>query len=142
MNALFQRLRQLGIDHNISFTGQELLKDCIIGFAGMHRKVLVLKQLNDTAFQSFVIDLNEVKRCTVRKQYGAIRTGELKAKKLDHYLEEMVLHFELKNGKPPVEVLFYKHPGNYVGEIAELEQKARYWSTILTKMCVPLEKTA
>ena len=61
MNLLFQRLRQLGIDNNVSFSGQELLKDCIIGFAGVHRKVFVLKQLDDTAFQSFVIDLNEVK---------------------------------------------------------------------------------
>ena len=142
MNHLFQRLRQLGIDNNVSFSGQELLKDCIIGFAGIHRKVFVLKQLSDIAFQSFVIDLNEVKRCTVRKQYGAIRTGELKVRKLDHYLEEMVLHFELKNGEPPVEVLFYKHSDNHVGEIAELERKARYWSAILSKLCLSLVKTA
>lgn len=142
MNLLFQRLRQLGIDNNVSFSGQELLKDCIIGFAGMHRKVFVLKQLDDIAFQSFVIDLNEVKRCTVRKQYGAIRTGELKERKLDHYLEEMMLHFELSNGKPPVEILFYKHSDNNVLEVTELEKKARYWGTILSKMCVSLKKTA
>jgi len=140
MNQLLQQFNGLGSAGNLAFSSQEVLKDVIFGLDGLQRKILVLRKLDNAAFHSCVIDLNEVKSCTVKKYYGTIRGGELAIGKLDQYLKKMVLHFELNKGLPSVEILFYRDISNTVEEIPGLENKARNWEIILSKMCAPVRK--
>lgn len=140
MNNLLKHFSRLGAENGLNFSSQELLKNSILGLDGVHRKILVVtKEENLTG--SFIIDLNQVKNCTVKKVYGTINVGDLKKGKLDQYLERIILHFEM-NGKPSVEIIFYKHFDNHVYETQELEQKARHWETILSKMQTPLKNIA
>ncbi len=140
MNNLLKHFSQLGTENGLNFSSQELLKNCILGLDGVHRKILVVTKEEDFT-GSFIIDLNQVKNCTVKKIYGMINVGDLKNHKLDQYLEKIILHFEL-HGKPSVEIVFYKHFDNHVYETLELEQKARHWETILSKMQTPLKNIA
>lgn len=132
MNNLLKNFSHLGIENGLSFSSQELLKNSILGLDGVHRKILVVRNEEDF-FDSFIIDLNQVKNCTVKKIYGTINVGDLKNHKLEQYLEKIILHFEL-NGKPSVEIIFYQHFENHIHETLELEQKARHWESILSKM--------
>ena len=68
---------------------------------GIRRKILVINSDENAAPSFVLIDLNEVKCCSVRKQYGTIQGGALKKRPLEQYLQSMVLHFELENDKPP-----------------------------------------
>jgi hypothetical protein len=140
MNQLLNHFSQLGIQNNLSFSSQESLKDCMLGLDGIHRKMLVVKR-EDGIFGSFIIDLNEVNNCSVKKVYGTIKAGDLKSHKLEQYLEKIVLHFDLNN-KPAVEIVFYKHFDNNIYQTMEMEQKARAWETILSKMLLPMKKIA
>lgn len=141
MNQLLNAFRQRGAEHNLSFSSQEIFKDGIIGLDGVHRKLLVLERDADKDLSSFVIDLNEVKSCSVKKEYGTINSGDLKARKLEQYLKQISLHFVVYD-KPSVDVVFYEHFENHVFEIGELENKAKHWEAILSKMIAPLKKTA
>jgi hypothetical protein len=132
MNKLLKHFSQLGIENDLSFSSQERFKNCILGLDGIHRKVLVVTR-EDAGFGSFIINLREVRNCSVKKIYGSINVGDLKKTKLEQYLERIVLHFELNNHSS-VEIVFYKHFENHLLEVPELEQKAKQWDAILSKM--------
>lgn len=140
MNNLLKYFSQLGTENNLNFSSQEVLNNSVLGLDGVNRKILVVTK-EDGFYTSFIIDLSEVKICTVKKNYGSIKVGDLKNHKLDQYLEKIVLHFELMH-KPPVEVVFYQNSDNHIYETKELEQKAKHWETILMKMHTPIKNIA
>jgi hypothetical protein len=142
MNRILSRVNSLESKYNLGFSSQEILKNCVIGMDGLRRKILVINSDENTAPSFVLIDLNEVKCCSVKKQYGTIQGGALKKKPLEQYLQSIELHFELANDKPPVDVLLYDHRRNNVSEIRKLEEKARRWETLISKMQMPSEKRA
>jgi hypothetical protein len=142
MNQLINRFSKIGSENNMTFSSQEILKDCILGLDGINKKLLILKNKDKNSFTSTIIDLKEVKICSVKKQYGAIAGGALQNNKIETYLENILLHFERENASP-VEVVFYNYIENYNSEISDLTQKATHWETILNKMLKPqLKKIA
>lgn len=140
MNRLLKHFSQLGTGNDLNFSSQEVLNNCILGVDGIHRKVLVVTR-EDGFFSSFIVDLNRIKTCSVKKIYGTIRAGDLKSHKLEQYLEKITLHFEMADGTS-VQIPFYKHFENPIHESSALEQKARHWETILSKMQMPLKNIA
>jgi hypothetical protein len=140
MNNILKHFNQLGTENNLSFSSQELLNQCVLGLDGVNRKILVVTSENNN-YSSFIIDLNEVKNCKVKKIFGTIMAGSLKDHKLEQYLEKIVLQFEL-HGKPSGEVVFYSNLENHIYEIQELEQRAKHWETILSKMQMHLKNIA
>ena len=142
MNRLLHRFSELGSHYNLTFSSQEILLDCIIGLDGVHRKILVAKSTGDVITQTELVDLPEIKSCSVIKHYGTIKGGELTEKKLQTCLEWLALRFERDNN-PPVEILFYHHGKYPPGEAGKLEKKARHWETMLSKLIhLPVRKIA
>ena len=141
MNQLLHAFHKAGSEHNLTFSSQEILKDSIIGLDGVHRKLLVLERTPHNVFNSFVIDLNEVRSCLVKKEYGTSRGGDQEGPKPAQYLQTIALHFKLADG-PTADVFFYKHFENNIYQMAELESKAKHWEAILTKMLAPMKKAA
>jgi hypothetical protein len=137
MNQLLNQFSRAGTENNLSFSSQELLNNCVLGLDGVNRKILVVTK-QDHDYTSLIIDLNEVKSCMVKKMFGTIKADAYKEGKLEQYLEQIVLHFDL-SGKPAVEIVFYKNFENHVYETMELEQKARRWEAILSKMNTALK---
>jgi hypothetical protein len=142
MRELHLRFSRLGTENKLTFSSQEALKDLLIGLDGIQRKLLVLKRQDNNTFHSFAVDLGNVKSCSVKKYYGTINSGGLKTKKLEQYLEKITLHFEFAGGSPAKEILFYKHFDHHLVEIPELEQKARHWELMLSKLLTPTKKVA
>ena len=140
MDSILKHFSQLGTENGMSFSGQELLHHCILGLDGVSRKILVVTK-EDKHYSSFIINLDEVKTCMVKKIYGTIDAGELKTHKLEQYLERIVLHFKFQT-RPPAEVVFYQNFHNHIYELPELEQKAKHWEAILSKMQRPAKNIA
>lgn len=140
MNNILKHFSQLGAENTLNFSSQELLYHCVLGLDGINRKILVVTR-EDAFYSSLIINLNEVKNCTVKKIFATIKVGDLKKHKLEQYLEKIVLHFEL-HGKPSVEIVFYQNSNNHIYESLELEQKAKHWEAILSKMQKPLKNIA
>lgn len=134
MKQLIDHFSRVGSKYNLAFSSQEILKDCIMGFDGIQRKLLVLSGINKGAFRPYIIDLNEVISCSVKKYYGRIGANGLQKRKLEQYLEKMVLHFGFRSKKEPADILFYKQTDNDIIELPELERKAGKWRDILSKM--------
>ncbi|MFL5786750.1 MAG: hypothetical protein ACJ748_01745 [Flavisolibacter sp.] len=139
MNNLLKYFNQLGTENDFNISSQEILNSCILGLDGVHRKILVVTK-EDGYLGSFIIDLNQVKTCLIKKIYGTINQDDLKKHKMDQFLEKITLHFDLNN-KPSVEIVFYNHFENHIYEAYELEQKAKHWEIILSKMKAPLKNS-
>lgn len=135
MNKLLNQFNQLATENNLRFSSQEILNHLVLGLDGINRKILVVT-VEDKNYRSFLIDMREVKNCSVKKIFGTIKAGDLKHHKLEQYLEKIVLNFELYR-EPPVEILFYRNIVNHIYEMQELEQKAKHWETVLFKMITP-----
>ena len=134
MNHLTNRFSELGSRYQVNFTSQAILKDEILGIDGVQRKLLILNTTDKNEMPHELIDLDELRHCSVKKLYGSINNGDLKNKKLEQYLEKIVLCFEFHMKKPAIEVSFYNHLKNHLFEIPELEQKAKDWESFLSKM--------
>jgi uncharacterized pyridoxamine 5'-phosphate oxidase family protein len=127
--------RDIAAVHNLSFTGQEVLRALAIGLDGPNRKLVIVEEKNDT-YDPQVIDLQEVHTCRIKKVYTAIHSNDYKRNRPDDYLKSMALELDLRNRKYPVVVTFYSNEQNSVHEIAELEARVRSWETMLSKMLV------
>ena len=134
MSHLLNKISEVGTKHELSFSSHEILKDSIVGVDGIHRKILFVKKLNFETYEHYLIDLDEVKSCSVKKTYGSIKAGETNGKNLEQYLQNIFLHFEFNGSKPAFDISFYDHTENNIYQIKEMEFKARHWEIFLTKM--------
>ncbi len=133
MNTLLQYFKEIAIKSHLRISSQELLKDCVFGIDGINRKLLIVKNQNET-FCSSVINLDDIKRCSIKKEYRSIGANGLESKRLEHYLSKIFLRLEFANGREGTEVLFYQDRSNPLYEVHKLTNKARLWETMLSKM--------
>src|SRR5688572_2735104 len=140
MDDLLKKISKIGSTHQLSFSSQELLHNSVLGLDGVHRKILFVTSENEN-YRSVMIDLDTVKNCTVKKTYGKIKAGDLKKQRLDQYVESIDLHFDLLNDSTS-DVRFYQNLVNHTHEVALMEQKAKHWEAILSKMLRPQEARA
>lgn len=134
MKQLLDYFSRLGSKYHLNFSGQEILKDCILGFDGVNKKLLLLSGIGQGLYREQVIDLNEVSRCSVKKYYGRIKANALATASLDQYLEKMEVQMDFHNNKEAVVIPFYKPASSTLNELPQLEQKARRWKTLLAKL--------
>ena len=134
MKQIFNRLSELGIKNNLRFSSQELLENAVIALDGMQGKLLVINGIAKDKYDEALIDLDELKSCSLKKEYGSIRVGDLKKRKLEQLLNKISLHFEFRNNKEPVDVPFYEHSEADNLNVSEMELKAKHWGIILSKM--------
>ncbi|MBE7172988.1 MAG: hypothetical protein INR73_20595 [Williamsia sp.] len=144
MNKCLSWVSEMGTKHNLTFSSQEILKDSILCLDGIRRQLLILKNFEEVIYFSELIDLREIKSCSLKKQYGSTYGAAFQSRKPeDSYLETIYLNFEFASNREPIDVKFFNHIENHPGEMAALEQRARDWEILLSKMMqTSLEKTA
>lgn len=140
VNSLLKDFSRLGTEHNLSFSGQEILNQTVLGFDGIQRKILVTTREEEVR-DFFIIDLDEVKNCRVKKIQGTINSVDSKDLKPEQFLEKIVLHFDL-HSKPSAQIVFYHNLVNHIYEAQELEQKAKHWESVFLKMHAPVKNIA
>jgi len=133
--SMLSFFRDIAAVHNLSFTGQEVLRALAIGLDGPKKKLVIVEEKNDS-YDPQVIDLQQVHSCRIKKIYTAIHSSDYKKNRPDDYLKSIALELDLKTSKAPVVVFFYRNEQNSVHEIAELEARVRSWETMLSKMLI------
>jgi hypothetical protein len=131
-DRMLRRFSRLGSEHNMSFTSQEILNDCIIGIDGIHKKMLVITATGEE-YKWMVIDLLTVRSCAVTRLYHS-SNSEMKQPPEDGQLQRVVLRFDLEDGKDSMDIPFFDFSRDHVFRLAELEQKAGNWHACLDKL--------
>jgi hypothetical protein len=132
---LLWKFTQTCARYGLLCTSQELLTSQMIGLDAPGRKVIILRQ-HYNEYDSKILYLGELKRCTVIQSYKSIPAGDLEYKALDTYLETLALSFEFEDETDSELVYFYKHTTNHIHQLTELEIKARGWAGVISEFIV------
>ena len=131
---LLTHFSKAGTENNLSFSSQEILENGIIGLDGIQRKLLVLKKIDEGKYDSLVLDLNDVKSCSKKKIYRSVNIGTEKKEKFENQIDKIVLAFDFSDNRQPIHISFFDPVMTHIFAMPELEQKAKNWETILTKL--------
>lgn len=131
--ALLTTISGLGSRSGLSFTGQEILSDSIIGFDGLKKKILVLED-SQSVYRWYTISLEEVSHCTVQKTYRAAAVPSTGLPAISGYVDRVELIFHCRDREEPLAVPFYSAASNEAIELPALEARARNWQRFLTKL--------
>lgn len=131
--ALLTTISKLGSRNDLSFTGQEVLSESVMGFDGIRKKLLVLENAQ-SVYRWYTIHLEEVSTCTVQKTYRTPALHSSGTPAISGYVERVELVFHRNDGKEPLSVPFYSAEGNEAVELPALEARAHNWQRFLTKL--------
>jgi len=126
-------LSKWGSAFNLSFSSHAILSNKIIGLDEIKRKLLVAEKNNESG-RPYIIELAKVTAITVKKIYNSIKAGALKTRRVEEFLESIVLQLECANQKDPVVLPFYERNLSEIQDLRGLEKKARNWQLILSKI--------
>jgi hypothetical protein len=130
---LFRRLSKEGANNNLIFCSQEMLDNAVIGFDGIHRKILVLER-NKNKYSSKIISLDEVGHCQLLTNEGIIEPSEFKKLSQQISTGMLALHFEFTNHHEPASIIFNNGISKPAREFSLLKAKAEYWCVMFSKM--------
>ncbi len=105
----------------------------IIALDTQKRKLLFAKKKPD-ASSCLVVDLTNLKTCTLKKEYTSINSGELKTKKLHQFLKSIVLRLVFGNGSEMVSLPLFDAQTEMADNIEQLEVQAKKWEGLVLKM--------
>ena len=105
----------------------------VIALDDVKRKLLFTKSAPGTS-SCLIIDLDNLETCILKKEYNSINAGDLKKKKLHQFLKSMFLHLVFKNGTGPVSLRLFDSQNRQQDNVAEIEEKAAKWQTIVSKL--------
>lgn len=126
--ALLQQFNSACHEHGINCTGQELLKNGLLGLDAPRQKLLVAT-IDQQALNIQCVDFNRLKSCSCKRNH-AQAAGNNK----EQWLQAVALVFYFKDGAEPCSFNFYDHTIHHIYELSELEQKARDWEMLISKM--------
>ncbi len=141
MENLFLNLSKEGSANNLIFCSQEMLHNKVIGIDGIHRKVMILEEINHK-YNASILSLDEVQNCELKKNYESLNMREHKRFGIKKMLQKIELQFEFKNDAQPASITFYDRAVNSGKEIVLMKAKAEYWNVMLSKMLTRKEVKA
>ncbi|MCW3112523.1 MAG: hypothetical protein JWR18_919 [Segetibacter sp.] len=116
---------------SLHFSSQEEVGAHLMALDVLKRKLLYARKTPRTT-SCLIIDLNQLQACSLKKEYSSIAAGELKSKKLHHFLKSVFLNLVFKNGT--VSLPLYDVQKQQQGDVEQLETQAKKWQNNLSKL--------
>ena len=145
LNSRFRRLcniSRLARRARLSISNQDEVGSNVIALDVVKRKLLYAKKA-PAASSCLIIDLNNLETCSIRKEYSGINAGELRTKKLHHFLKSVLLKLVFKNGTGAVSLALFDAQKESLDNPEQLEAQARKWENLVSKLLpLPLGERA
>lgn len=134
--SLCRNLSRQGAANNLTFCSQDILQNKVIGFDGIHRKIMILEKKKD-GYYSSIISLDEVHDCQLVTSQGLINNSNFKRVAGVNHPATLELQFEFNNHIQTASIIFSNGIANSKKEFAFLKAKAEYWRIMFSKMLSP-----
>ncbi|HEY0731893.1 MAG TPA: hypothetical protein VGD33_05715 [Chitinophagaceae bacterium] len=66
MDFLIDHFSRLAMEQNLNLSGQQLLRDAVMGIDGLHRKFILVRKRHQ-GIETMVADLDDIKSCSIKK---------------------------------------------------------------------------
>ena len=127
-------IKKLGRRRGMNISSHEELGESAFALDPSKKELIVLTSGPKKSFFT-VINLANVKKCTVVKKYRSIRAGEMKKKSLRDFIKSIRLNLEFNNNIAAVSLPLYKDRSKMAPEDAEA--KAMQWQAVLSGLIQP-----
>jgi hypothetical protein len=124
-------IRKLAKERSLYFSSHGQVGDNVMALDILKRKLLYARKTPATT-SYLIVDLNGLEGCSLKKEYSSIAAGELKYRKLHHFLKSVFLNLVFKNRT--VSLPLYDVKKQQQGDVEQLEAQAKKWETIVSKM--------
>ena len=131
---LVNRFRKLAGDHDLSFIDEEIMDNLAIGLDYEQRKLLVLKKINGSNYESTVVDLSEIGSFKKRDIYGRVYPEKYAVLNDVVQLEKIVLELEFEDQREPMHITFYDFIANAYQDIGEMKKRVKRWEALLSNL--------
>ncbi len=131
-----RQLSKEGAAKNLTFCSQEILQNKVMGFDGIHRKIMIVEK-NKGAYNTSIISLDEVQHCqlvTPEGTFDPVNCKNFSSKIRNGALE---LQFQFSNSHQNASISFANGLISSKRELALLGAKAEYWCVMFSKMLNP-----
>jgi len=124
------------------FSKHDVLGSKFIGLDKLKRKLFYVGQNNDKP-TCIEINLKDVERFTIKKQYNNIEAGALKKRKLYEFLTAIFLQVSFKHNSKLINLPIFEKKKDNILNIEELEAKIKAWETTVSELLlISLKKSA
>jgi hypothetical protein len=124
------------------FSNYDILGSKFIGLDKLKRKLFYVAQNNHKP-TCIEINLKDVERCTIKKQYSNIEAGALQQRKLCEFLTTIFLQVNLKHNSKLINLPIFEKKKDKILNIEELEAKIKAWEVIVSELLpINLKKSA
>ena len=123
-------ITKLAKKRSVHFLNQEEVGVNVMALDALKRRLLYARKTQTTS--CLIIDLNDLQACSLKKEYSSITAGDLKSKKLHHFLKSVFLNLVFKNGT--VSLPLYDAQKQQQGDVEQLETQAKKWQNNLSKL--------
>jgi hypothetical protein len=129
--AFFDHFNRIASENNIKYTKHEKFSNKIIGLDQL-KKTLVIFEFEHQD-NPILINLSDLRSCTLVKEYGHINTGNETKPKLERYTQSIDLVFTFKNKSESIIVTLYENHMNGIDQMLSLEASGKEWETIISQ---------
>ena len=98
------------------------------------KRTLLFAKKDVAKARCLIVDLNNIDRCSIKKEYESINAGELKYKKLFHFIKRICINLGVKNSSRSVSLSLFDSGRNQPGNVEMIEKKAHKWMAIVSKL--------
>jgi hypothetical protein len=119
----------------LCFSKHDTIGSKFIGLDALKRKLFYIEHSRNKPTCT-VINLKEVEKCTIKRQYNNIGAGELKKRNLQDFLTTIFLQLRLKNNPKLIDLPFFEKEKGPIANLEELEAKAYAWETAVSNLLI------
>jgi hypothetical protein len=124
------------------FSRHDILGGKFIGLDKFKRKLFYIAQ-NNHKHTCIEINLKDVERCTIKKQYNNIEAGALKKRKLHEFLTAIFLQVSFKHNSKLINLPIFEKRKDKILNTEELEANVKAWETTVSELLpINLKKSA
>ena len=115
------------------FSEHDILGSKFIGLDKLKRKLLFISKNNHKP-TCIEINLKDVEKCTIKKQYSNIEAGALKKRKLYEFLTTIFLQVSFKHNSKLIDLPIFEKKKDKILNMEELEAKVKAWETTVSEL--------
>ena len=129
----FWNITKLAKRRSLSISNHDEIGTNAIALDVAKRKLLYANTAPGTS-TCLIVDLNNLEKCTVKKEYNSINAGDLLKVKLHHFLKRIFLQLVFKNRSGTISLPMFEAQHEQNSNVEQLETIVKKWETIVTKL--------
>ena len=129
----FWNITKLAKRRSLSISNHDEIGTNVIALDMAKRKLLYANTTPGTS-TCLIVDLNNLEKCTIKKEYSSINAGDLMKAKLHHFLKRIFLQLVFKNRSGTISLPMFEAQHEQNSNVEQLETIVKKWETIVTKL--------